>query len=135
MINQLLIGRALEAYDITMDDTDKRDAAPSIAELPATMDAEESQQRADYLFLKKCVQSNPVVPIQQQWLSSIIATVPQSLMEGRVGELLTEDLLKEIVRDYEKSMQRHVLRRTLIKPDIKELDKLEEEAPLPLLPL
>uniref|UniRef100_A0A8C3DV64 Dynein axonemal heavy chain 12 n=1 Tax=Corvus moneduloides TaxID=1196302 RepID=A0A8C3DV64_CORMO len=84
--------------------------------------------------MKTRVQRNPMIPIQQQWLRSMLALVPQSLMEGRDRELLTEDLLKEIVRDYEKSMQRCVC-KILVKPDIKELDKLEEEAPLPVLPL
>uniref|UniRef100_A0A8D2QK81 Dynein axonemal heavy chain 12 n=1 Tax=Zonotrichia albicollis TaxID=44394 RepID=A0A8D2QK81_ZONAL len=88
--------------------------------------------QAEYFFLKKCVQSNPMLPIQQQWLRSMLAMVPQSLMKGKERELLTEDLLKEVVRDYEKSMQRCL---SLVKPDIKELDKLEEEAPLPSLPL
>ncbi|NXK86097.1 DYH7 protein, partial [Formicarius rufipectus] len=87
-----------------------------------------------YLFMKQCVQSNPVVPIQQQWLNAMLALVPQSLMEGKDRELLTEDLLGEIVRDYEKSMKRCVLRRVLIKPDVKGLEG-EEEAPLSLLPL
>ncbi|NXF75625.1 DYH7 protein, partial [Sclerurus mexicanus] len=88
----------------------------------------------DYLFMKQCVQSNPMVPIQQQWLQSMLALVPQSLMEGKDRELLTEELLGEIVRDYEKSMRRCMLRRVLIKPDVKGLED-EEEAPLPLLPL
>ncbi|KAF4799422.1 Dynein heavy chain 7, axonemal [Turdus rufiventris] len=61
--------------------------------------------------------------------------VPQPLMEGKERQLLTEELIKEVVRDYETSMKRCVLRRVLIKPDIKELDALEEEAPLPSLPL
>ncbi|NWX36316.1 DYH12 protein, partial [Notiomystis cincta] len=142
MINQLLIGRALEVYYETMDETDERDAAPPVTELPSTVRKYFFIKaltilsfQAEYFFLKKCVQSNPLVPIQQQWLRSMLAMVPQSLMKGRDRELLTEDLLKEIVGDYEKSMQRCVLRRALIKPDIKELDKLEEEAPLPLLPL
>ncbi|XP_039551458.1 dynein heavy chain 12, axonemal [Passer montanus] len=134
MINQILIDRALEVYYSNMDERDERDAAPPITELPSTMD-DESQLRAEYLFLKNCVQSNPMVPIQQQWLRSMLAMVPPSLMEGKDRQLLTEDLLKEIVRDYEKSMQRCVLRRALVRPDLKELDKLEEEAPLPLLPL
>ncbi|NXB86324.1 DYH12 protein, partial [Vidua chalybeata] len=136
MINQLLIDRALEVYYINMDETDERDAAPPITELPSTVRKYVILSfQADYLFLKSCVQSNPMVPIQQQWLRSMLTMVPQSLMEGRDRELLTENLLKEIVRDYEKTMQRCVLRRTLIKPDIKELDNLEEEAPLPSLPL
>ncbi|NXD47426.1 DYH12 protein, partial [Corvus moneduloides] len=140
VLNQLLIDRALEVYYITMDETDKRDAASPITELPSTVRKYffiilSLTYLADYLFMKTRVQKNPMIPIQQQWLRSMLALVPQSLMEGRDRELLTEDLLKEIVRDYEKSMQRCVLRRILVKPDIKELDKLEEEAPLPVLPL
>ncbi|NWZ32972.1 DYH12 protein, partial [Brachypodius atriceps] len=137
MINQLLIDRALEVYYITMDETDKDETAPPVTELPSTVRKYFFIKSClfNYFFLKKCVQSNPVVPIQQQWLRSVLAMVPQSLMEGRDRELLTEDLLKEIVRDYEKSMRRCVLRRALIKPDIEELNKLEEEAPLPSLPL
>ncbi|NXO09845.1 DYH12 protein, partial [Oriolus oriolus] len=134
VLNQLLIDRALEVYYVTMDETDKRDAAPPITELPSPV-RKYFFVILKYLFMKKRVQRNPMIPIQQQWLRSMLALVPQSLMEGRDRELLTEELLKEIVRDYEKSMQRCVLRRILVKPDIKELDKLEEEAPLPLLPL
>ncbi|NXQ34021.1 DYH12 protein, partial [Alaudala cheleensis] len=142
MINQLLIDRALEVYYITMDETDKDEIAPRVTGLPSTVrkyffikPLKILSFQADYFFLKQCVQSNPMVPIQQQWLRSMLTMVPQSLMEGRDRELLTENLLKEIVRDYETSMQRCVLRRALIRPDIKELDKLEDEAPLPLLPL
>ncbi|NWV75919.1 DYH12 protein, partial [Dasyornis broadbenti] len=133
LLNQMLIDRALEVYYITMDETDGRGAAPPIRELPSTV-RKYFFIKADYLLMKECVHRNPVVPIQQQWLMSMLAMVPQSLMEGRDRERLTEELLKEIVRDYEKSMKRCVLRRVLTKPDIKELDK-EEEAPLPSLPL
>ncbi|NXN79566.1 DYH12 protein, partial [Bombycilla garrulus] len=137
MINQLLVDQALEVYSITMDETDERDAAPPITELPSTVrkPLKILSFQAEYLFLKKCVQSNPMIPIQQEWLTSMLTMVPHSLREGRDRELLTEDLLKEIVRDYEMSMQRCVLRRALVKPDIEELNKLEDEAPLPLLPL
>ncbi|NXQ14506.1 DYH12 protein, partial [Peucedramus taeniatus] len=130
MIKQILIDRALEVCYINMDETDERDAAPPITELPSTV--RKYFFIKYYLFLKSCVQRNPMIPIQQQWLNSVLTMVPQSLMEGRDRELLTEDLLKEVVRDYETSMLRCV---SLVKPDIKELDKLEEEAPLPLLPL
>uniref|UniRef100_A0A8B9ZYI3 Dynein axonemal heavy chain 12 n=1 Tax=Anas zonorhyncha TaxID=75864 RepID=A0A8B9ZYI3_9AVES len=88
----------------------------------------------NYLFMKKCVQSNPVVPIQQQCLKSVLSLVPQSLMEGKDRELLVEKLLGEIIKDFEKSMNRCVVRSVLIKPDVKGLE-YEEEAPLPLLPL
>lgn len=58
--------------------------------------------------MKKCVQSNPVVPIQQQCLKSVLSLVPQSLMEGKDRELLVEKLLGEIIKDFEKSMNRCV---------------------------
>uniref|UniRef100_A0A8C3L4R7 Dynein axonemal heavy chain 12 n=1 Tax=Chrysolophus pictus TaxID=9089 RepID=A0A8C3L4R7_CHRPC len=90
--------------------------------------------QTNYLFMKKCVHSNPVVPIQQQWLMSMLTLVPQSLMEGKDRELLIEKLLGEIIRDFEKSMKRCMVRSVLIKPNVKGLED-EEEAPLPLSPL
>uniref|UniRef100_A0A669P0P7 Dynein axonemal heavy chain 12 n=1 Tax=Phasianus colchicus TaxID=9054 RepID=A0A669P0P7_PHACC len=98
------------------------------------MNSEQKQQRTNYLFMKKCVHSNPVVPIQQQWLMSMLTLVPQSLMEGKDRELLMEKLLGEIIRDFEKSMKRCMVRTVLIKPNVKGLED-EEEAPLPLSPL
>ncbi|NWU06626.1 DYH12 protein, partial [Cephalopterus ornatus] len=151
MIDQILIDRALKVCEKTMEETCHRDPAPAIPELPSIVRNLSRSLvvhkhiyvlraltilsfQADYLFMKQCVQSNPVVPIQQQWLQSVLALVPQSLMEGKDRELLTQELLGEIVRDYEKSMKRCVLRRALIKPDVEGLEE-EEEAPLPLLPL
>lgn len=64
--------------------------------------------QTNYLFMKKCVESNPVVPIQQQWLTSMLTLVPQSLMEGKDRELLVEELLDEVTKDFEMSMKRCV---------------------------
>ncbi|XP_031463952.1 dynein heavy chain 12, axonemal isoform X1 [Phasianus colchicus] len=134
MLNQLLIDRALEVYSESMEEKYHRGPAPPVPELPASMNSEQKQQRTNYLFMKKCVHSNPVVPIQQQWLMSMLTLVPQSLMEGKDRELLMEKLLGEIIRDFEKSMKRCMVRTVLIKPNVKGLED-EEEAPLPLSPL
>ncbi|KFQ54651.1 Dynein heavy chain 12, axonemal, partial [Pelecanus crispus] len=132
MLNQLLIDRALKVYHVCMEEKYHRDPVPPIPELPSTV--RKYFFNTNYLFMKKCVQSNPVVPIQQQWLMSMLTLVPQSLMEGKDRELLAEKLLGEIIRDYEMSMRRCVVRNVLIKPDVKGLED-EEEAPLPLSPL
>lgn len=58
----------------------------------------------NYLFMKKCVLKRPVVPIPQQWLTSMLTMVPQSLMKGR--ELLVQKLTEEVTEDYGKSMRR-----------------------------
>ncbi|CAM9353814.1 unnamed protein product [Bubo scandiacus] len=108
-----------------MEEKYHRDPVPPIPELPST---------TNYLFMKKCVRRNPVVPVQQQWLMSMLKLVPQSLMEGKDRQLLAEKLLQEIIMDYEASMRRYMVRSVLIKPDIEGLED-EEEAPLALLPL
>ncbi|NXG57074.1 DYH12 protein, partial [Hemiprocne comata] len=132
MLNQLLINRALKAYQVSMEEKDQRGPVPPIPELPSTV--RKYFFINCYLFYPFCVLSNPVVPVQQQWLTSLLALVPQSLMEGKNGKLLIEKLLGEIIKDYEMSMRRFVVRSVLIKPDIKGLED-EEEAPLPSLPL
>ncbi|KAM6256904.1 dynein axonemal heavy chain 12 [Porphyrio hochstetteri] len=134
LLIQLLIDRALKVYHASMEEKYHRDPVPPIPELPSTMNSEQKQRRTNYLFMKKCVESNPVVPIQQQWLVSILQLVPPSLMEGKDQELLTEKLLEEIINNYETSMRRYVVQNVLIKPDVKGLED-EEEAPLPVLPI
>ncbi|NXF34121.1 DYH12 protein, partial [Nyctibius bracteatus] len=135
MLHQLLFDRALKAYCMTMEEKYRRDPVPPIPELPSTVRKHFFNILTEnYLFMKKCVLRRPVAPIQQQWLTSILSSVPQSLMEGKDRELLVEKLLGEIIKDYEKSMRRFMVRTVLIKPDVKGLEK-EEEAPLPSLPL
>nr|XP_021153643.1 dynein heavy chain 12, axonemal isoform X1 [Columba livia]XP_021153644.1 dynein heavy chain 12, axonemal isoform X1 [Columba livia]XP_021153645.1 dynein heavy chain 12, axonemal isoform X1 [Columba livia]XP_021153646.1 dynein heavy chain 12, axonemal isoform X1 [Columba livia]XP_021153647.1 dynein heavy chain 12, axonemal isoform X1 [Columba livia]XP_021153648.1 dynein heavy chain 12, axonemal isoform X1 [Columba livia] len=134
ILKQLLIDRALKTYHISMEKRDHRDPVPPIPELPSTMNSEQKQQRERYLFMKKCVQSNQMAPIQQQWLMSMLRLVPQALMEGKDQQLLTEKLLGEVISDYEKSMKRYMVRSVLVKPDIEGLED-EEEAPLPALPV
>ncbi|XP_068019795.1 dynein axonemal heavy chain 12 isoform X1 [Melanerpes formicivorus] len=131
-LNQLLADRALKACHITMNKRNQRDPAPPIPELPSTMKSGEAQIRENYLFMKKRVLKRPIAPYPQQWLTSILTRVPQSLMEGR--ELLVQKLQEEIIGDYEKSMRRVMVRSVLKKPDVKGLED-EEEAPLPVLPL
>ncbi|XP_010136445.1 PREDICTED: dynein heavy chain 12, axonemal-like, partial [Buceros rhinoceros silvestris] len=133
-LNQLLIDRALKVYQLSVEEKRHRVPVPPIPELPSTMNSEQNQQRTNYLFMKKCVESNPAVPIQQQWLMSMLALVPQSLREGKDRELLAEELLGEIIRHYEKIMKRCMVQNVLVKPNVKGLED-EEEAPLPSLPV
>ncbi|NXF95586.1 DYH12 protein, partial [Eubucco bourcierii] len=132
-LNQLVADRALKAYCITMNKRNQRDPAPPIPELPSTVrKCFFNILTTNYLFMKKCVLQRPMVPIPQQWLTSMLTMVPQSLMEGR--ELVVQKLIEEVIEDYEKSMRRFMVRTVLKKPDVKGLED-EEEAPLPVLPL
>uniref|UniRef100_A0A803SP16 Dynein axonemal heavy chain 12 n=1 Tax=Anolis carolinensis TaxID=28377 RepID=A0A803SP16_ANOCA len=78
--------------------------------------------------------SNPVVPIQMEWLESMLTLIPQKLMEGKDREKLVEELLAEVKEDYEKSMKRYMVRSVLVKPSVKLLE-YEKEEPLPVEPV
>uniref|UniRef100_A0A8D2L0F3 Dynein axonemal heavy chain 12 n=1 Tax=Varanus komodoensis TaxID=61221 RepID=A0A8D2L0F3_VARKO len=75
-----------------------------------------------------------LVPIQQEWLISMLTLVPQNLMEGKEREKLVEELLTEVTNDYEMSMKRYMVRSVLVKPDVKLLE-YEKEGPLPVEPV
>ncbi|XP_060544998.1 dynein axonemal heavy chain 12 [Pantherophis guttatus] len=134
MLNKIIINVATKDYTMSLEEFLKREPEPVAPQLPYTMNSEQKQIRNNYLFMKKCVESNPVVPIQQEWLLSMLTLVPQSLMEGKDREKLVEELLNEITDDYEMSMRRYMVRSVLIKPEVKLLE-YEKEGPLPVEPV
>ncbi|XP_029142079.1 dynein heavy chain 12, axonemal [Protobothrops mucrosquamatus] len=133
LLNKIIINVATKDYTMSMEEFVNREPEPVAPQLPYTMNSEQKQIRNNYLFMKKCVESNPVVPIQQEWLISMLTLVPQSLMEGKDREKLVEELLNEITNDYEMSMKRYMVRSVLIKPEVKLLE-YEKEGPLPVEP-
>ncbi|XP_070594569.1 LOW QUALITY PROTEIN: dynein axonemal heavy chain 12 [Erythrolamprus reginae] len=134
LLNKIIINVATKDYTVSMEEYVNREPEPVAPQLPYTMNSEQKQIRNNYLFMKKCVESNPVVPIQQEWLISMLTLVPQSLMEGKEREKMVEELLKEITDDYEMSMKRYMVRSVLIKPEVKLLE-YEKEGPLPVEPV
>ncbi|XP_039204062.1 dynein heavy chain 12, axonemal isoform X2 [Crotalus tigris] len=133
LLNKIIINIATKDYAMSMEEFVNREPEPVAPQLPYTMNSEQKQIRNNYLFMKKCVESNPVVPIQQEWLISMLTLVPQSLMEGKDREKLVEELLNEITNDYEMSMKRYMVRSVLVKPEVKLLE-YEKEGPLPVEP-
>ncbi|XP_053147136.1 dynein axonemal heavy chain 12 isoform X3 [Hemicordylus capensis] len=134
MLNKIIVTEATKEYKNALEAFAKREAEPPVPELPATMNSEQKKIRTNYLFMKKCVESNPVVPIQQEWLASMLTLIPPNLMEGKAREKLVEELLAEITNDYEASMKRYMVRSVLVKPKVIGLE-YEIEGPLPVEPL
>lgn len=56
--------------------------------------------------MKQCVESSPIVPIQQEWLDRMLMLIPEPLKEGKKREELLECLVHEVSSDFEKSMKR-----------------------------
>jgi len=56
------------------------------------------------MFLRSCVVSAPVVPMQPELMSAIMKLVPMRLQEGEAQ--IIEELHEEILEDFMKSMRK-----------------------------
>ncbi|XP_062969917.1 dynein axonemal heavy chain 12 isoform X2 [Cynocephalus volans] len=129
-INQLVIDGAKRNLERTLD---KR--IPSLPEpdYPSTMTSEIKKKGFNYIYMKQCVESSPIVPIQQEWLDHMLKLIPESLKEGKEREELVESLISEVSSDFENSMKRYLVQSVLVKPPVKWLE--DEGGPLPESPV
>uniref|UniRef100_A0A4W2F5J6 Dynein axonemal heavy chain 12 n=1 Tax=Bos indicus x Bos taurus TaxID=30522 RepID=A0A4W2F5J6_BOBOX len=129
-INQLVIEGAKRNLDRTLG---KRTPSSPEPDYPPTMTSEIKKKAFNYIYLKQCVESSPIVPIQQEWLDHMLMLVPESLKEGKEQEELVQSLINEVSRDFEKSMKRYLVRSVLVRPDINWLE--DEGGPIPESPV
>uniref|UniRef100_A0A8C5VFT1 Dynein axonemal heavy chain 12 n=1 Tax=Microcebus murinus TaxID=30608 RepID=A0A8C5VFT1_MICMU len=120
-INQLVIDGAKINLDRTLD---KRTPPLPEPSYPPTF---------NYIYMKQCVESSPIVPIQQEWLDHMLMLIPESLKEGKKREELIESLINEVSSDFESSMKRYLVQSVLVKPPVKWLE--DEGGPLPESPV
>ncbi|XP_063282951.1 dynein axonemal heavy chain 12 [Pelobates fuscus] len=133
-LNDIIVNEGIKAYEESMKEQKKRVPTPPEPQLPSTMNSEQRKRRLNYLYMKNCVESSPVVPIQKHWLNSILSNVPASLQQGKDREDLVKELLEEVSQDFEKSMKRHLVKSVLVKPEVKGLEA-EDSRPLPESPV
>lgn len=129
-INQLVIDEAKRNLDKTLE---KRIPLLPAPDYPSTMNSEIKRKGFNYCFMKKCVESNPIVPIQQEWVDHMLMLIPESLKEGKEREELMDNLINEVSSDFEKSMKRYMVKSVLVKPPVKWLE--DDGGPLPESPL
>ncbi|XP_053545345.1 dynein axonemal heavy chain 12 [Bombina bombina] len=132
-LNDIIINQALQAYEKTMEEKMKRVPTPPEPQFPSTMNSEQRKLRMNYLFMKKCVESTPVVPIQKHWLNSILSLIHPALKQGKGNQEIIRELLDEVSKDFEKSMKKFLVRSILVKPEVKGLEE-EESGTLIKLP-
>uniref|UniRef100_A0A671G5X3 Dynein axonemal heavy chain 12 n=1 Tax=Rhinolophus ferrumequinum TaxID=59479 RepID=A0A671G5X3_RHIFE len=129
-INQLVIDAAKRNLDRTLD---KRIRSSPEPDYPPTMTSEIKKKGFNYIYMKQCVESSPIVPIQREWLDHMLMLIPEPLKEGKEREELVESLINEVSSDFEKSMRRYMVRSVLMKPPVKWLE--DEGGPLPESPV
>lgn len=64
--------------------------------------------KLNYIYMKQCVESSPIVPIQPEWLDNMLMLIPEHLKEGKKREELLGSLINEVSNDFEKSMKRYL---------------------------
>lgn len=111
-INQLVISAAKKSLDKTLD---KRIPPLPEPDFPPTMTSEIKKKGLNYIFMKQCVESSPIVPIQPQWLDHMLMLIPEHLKEGKKREELLGSLINEVSMDFEKSMKRYLVQNYLRK--------------------
>uniref|UniRef100_A0A2I3SRH2 Dynein axonemal heavy chain 12 n=2 Tax=Pan TaxID=9596 RepID=A0A2I3SRH2_PANTR len=126
-INQLVIDGAKRNLDRTLD---KRTPLLPPPDYPQTVSL---CFLFNYIYMKQCVESSPLVPIQQEWLDHMLRLIPESLKEGKEREELLESLINEVSSDFENSMKRYLVQSVLVKPPVKSLE--DEGGPLPESPV
>ncbi|XP_069795725.1 dynein axonemal heavy chain 12 isoform X2 [Narcine bancroftii] len=134
LLGKIMIDDARKIYEEVMQEIQKQEPSTPEPQLPSTMNSKQKQRRLNYLFMKQCVENSPVVPIQQQWLDSILTLVPFSLREGKIRAIMIHELIEEVTKDFEKSMKRFLVKTVLVKPEVKGLE-YEDSEPLPQDPI
>jgi len=59
-----------------------------------------------YMYMKKCVESGPVVPVQPHWLDSMLSKVPEALRQTKAQNELIESIFAEVKSDYDGSIRK-----------------------------
>ncbi|XP_056445731.1 dynein axonemal heavy chain 12 isoform X2 [Gadus chalcogrammus] len=115
-LHEIMVSRAVEAY---RKSTERRSepAQPPEPEFPASMNSESRKQRNNFLFLRKCVESREVVPIQQECLDSMLSRIACPLQQGPGQERLVQELLEEVREDFLKAMVKHTVNSFLRQPE------------------
>ena len=61
--------------------------------------------KQNYQFLKRCVESSPVTPMQQEWFQNILDLIPTHLKSDLTREVLQE-LFEETRDNFDESMKK-----------------------------
>ena len=60
----------------------------------------------NYLFLKKCVETAPITPIQETWLDHMLTLVPPQLQHTPSLQETIKELMEEVTGDFNSSMKK-----------------------------
>ncbi|KAL5014779.1 hypothetical protein ScPMuIL_009049 [Solemya velum] len=134
LLMKIMHENAIKAYEETKDFNETAPEKPKSPEYPEEMMGEDRQSRLNYQFMKKCVESGPVTPMQKEWAHQILKLLPEPLRTAAYLKEHIKDLFEEVKGDYKNSMKKSMIQQVLVKPDVKGLED-EEAGPPPEEPV
>ncbi|KAH9504289.1 Dynein heavy chain 12, axonemal [Bulinus truncatus] len=84
----------------------KDDPKPEEPQMPAEMMSKDRRTQLNYRFLKSCVETGHVEPMQQSWSDRVLELIPEELKHGKILSQLLHELLEEVKTLFESSMKK-----------------------------
>ncbi|XP_033102995.1 dynein heavy chain 12, axonemal-like isoform X1 [Anneissia japonica] len=122
LLTNVLYGNAAKAYEEIEEINRKAPVKTEHPSYPDSMMGNDRMLRQNYLFLKECVESSPIVPMEKHWFESILNLVPAHLRTGKEIQEYIEELFNEVKNDYANSMKKAMVQHVLVKPEVKGLE-------------
>ncbi len=82
----------------------------------------------NYQFLRECVESSPILPIDPTWLEEIKMKIDPKLRQGKEASI--ELVMEEVQELFKESMKKSLVQLMLKKPDVKGLEEDDLQPPL-----
>ncbi|XP_063405511.1 dynein axonemal heavy chain 12-like isoform X3 [Mytilus trossulus] len=122
MLMNILTEKSMQDYEETQELNSIAPDKPPSPDYPPEMMSNDRKIRLNYQYLKKCVESGPITPMQKEWSEHILTMIPEKLqMTVPLKEVISE-LFEEIKQDYTGSMKKSMVQHVLVKPEVKGLD-------------
>ncbi|KAJ8257940.1 hypothetical protein GJAV_G00191390 [Gymnothorax javanicus] len=115
-----VVKKAIKDRQLENEARSKRGPSTPRPEFPSTMYSEERKRRENMSALRQAVEQRPIVPMQQQWLNSILFHVPDHLRQDLAQQRVLEQLSEEIREDFRCSMVDHTVKMILQDPEDQE---------------
>lgn len=129
VLSNIIVEDAYKAAEETSDAVRRTPPKQYPPEMPTSMMSSARKTRQMYMYMKKCAEGGPVVPVQQIWLDSMLEKVPPHLQKSVQQKKDIQELFDEVKIDFKSSMKKSMVQHVLIKPSVKGLENVVSGPP------
>ncbi|XP_052285538.1 dynein axonemal heavy chain 12-like isoform X2 [Dreissena polymorpha] len=124
LLMKVLADTSMKSYEETQESNEQEKTTPPGPDYPeeANFTTLLTRKRLNYQFMKKCVESGPITPMQKEWAQKIVQMIPPALRSTPYLRECVDELFEEIRTDFTASMKKSMVQHVLVKPEVKGLD-------------